>query len=196
MNPLYLALKRLSEHLDQLDMNWALIGGLAVSVRGEPRTTRDVDSAVVVQDDRSAENLIRTLFHNYGYSPHEDPQLERKDQERLAGMRLLSPQLPDSERVIVDLLFAFSGIETEIVKGAERLEVAPDLVVPVARLSHLLAMKILAGRHRDLADIDTLLGYATPNEVSEAEEAITLIVERGFGPEDRDLVSEFEKLKH
>jgi hypothetical protein len=34
--------------LDGLDVGWALVGGLAVSARAEPRTTRDVDVAVAV----------------------------------------------------------------------------------------------------------------------------------------------------
>ena len=45
---------------------WALVGGLAVSVRVEPRFTRDIDLAVAVEDDASAERLIRELAITLG----------------------------------------------------------------------------------------------------------------------------------
>ncbi len=41
---------------------WALVGGLAVSARAEPRFTRDVDLAVSVRDDRDAEDAVRTFL--------------------------------------------------------------------------------------------------------------------------------------
>ena len=37
---------------------FALVGGLAVGVRGEPRMTRDVDLAVAVADDAGAEDVV------------------------------------------------------------------------------------------------------------------------------------------
>ncbi len=49
------------------------------------------------------------------------------------------------------------GVENEIVDSAEQLEVLPGVVVRVARIGHLLALKILAGRLQDRADSATLL---------------------------------------
>ena len=43
-------------------------GGLAISVRGEVRTTRDVDLAVVVGDDLELEKLVADLAQA-GYRP-------------------------------------------------------------------------------------------------------------------------------
>lgn len=40
---------------------FALVGGLAVSVRAEVRFTRDVDFAVAVNDDAEAESLVYRL---------------------------------------------------------------------------------------------------------------------------------------
>lgn len=50
-----LALRRLDGDLDRVGVRWALIGGLAVSVRAEPRFTRDVDVAVAIDSDVEAE---------------------------------------------------------------------------------------------------------------------------------------------
>jgi hypothetical protein len=48
-------LRRLASDLERLGVPWALIGGLAVGTRAEPRTTRDVD--VVVSVAAQAERL-------------------------------------------------------------------------------------------------------------------------------------------
>jgi hypothetical protein len=37
------------------------VGGLAISVRSDPRLTRDADLAVSVADDQEAEALMRSL---------------------------------------------------------------------------------------------------------------------------------------
>lgn len=51
MNRLQTALAEIADLLDQKGFAWAVIGGLAVSVRAEPRFTRDVDLAVAVESD-------------------------------------------------------------------------------------------------------------------------------------------------
>lgn len=44
MDQLFGSLDRLEAHLADADVEWAVIGGLAVAVWGEPRLTRDVDA--------------------------------------------------------------------------------------------------------------------------------------------------------
>jgi hypothetical protein len=58
------ALKRISTELDTRGRRWALVGGLAVSARAEPRTTRDVDLVIEVTGDSDAENLILARSDN------------------------------------------------------------------------------------------------------------------------------------
>lgn len=64
---------------------WALVGGLAVSVRTEPRFTRDLDAAVTVPDDASAEGLIYEL-HGAGFQAFAT--VEHEAANRLATARL------------------------------------------------------------------------------------------------------------
>jgi hypothetical protein len=47
--------------LRQRSVQFALVGGLAVAVRAEPRLTRDADFAVAVASDAEAEALIMDL---------------------------------------------------------------------------------------------------------------------------------------
>lgn len=193
MNPLEVALRRIKDELAAYGARWAVIGGLAVSVRTEPRFTRDADLAVVVRDDREAESLVRWLLGR-GYSVLAS--VEQQAVGRLATARILPPG-EKPEGLVVDLLFASSGIESEVVSAAEVLEILPRLMAPVARRSHLIALKVLSRndvkRPTDLADLNALLARATEREIQEAREALALITNRGFH-RDRDLAADFERL--
>ena len=180
MNPLEAALRRLAADLAAIDQCWALVGGLAVSARAEPRTTRDVDIAVAAATDAEAERLVHAL-HRCGYTVWA--VVEQDATARLATARLSTPEA-GRQGIVIDLLFASSGIEPEIVAAAESVELVPQLTVPVARLGHLLALKVLARddlrRPQDWDDIRALLGEATPADLDEARAALRLISERGF----------------
>src|SRR4051812_17183338 len=96
----------------------ALVGGLAVSARTEPRFTRDVDLALSVRDDRHAERVVQHLL-SHGYRVLGI--VEQEAVKRLATVRFGQPG-ETSAGVVADLLFASSGIEPEIVAAAEPLE--------------------------------------------------------------------------
>lgn len=186
------ALIRIETDLRALGLRWALVGGLAVSARSEPRTTDDLDLAVVVANDLEAEEAARGL-RGRGY--RDNPQgalLEQTDVGRLASLRLVSPILT-SRPVGIDLLFASSGIEPEIIAAAEIKEALPGVFLPVATLSHLLALKVLAGRLKDKVDAQTLLRYAQPGDLERAREALHLIDRRGFH-RDKDLFGDFASI--
>jgi hypothetical protein len=99
---------------------------------------------------------------------------------RLATARLVRPRAGTSS-AFIDLLFANAGIEDEIVRRADRLEVLPDVFMPVASIGHLIALKVLAGRHQDLTDLGYLISGASDADLSlEARAAVAMIQERGF----------------
>lgn len=166
---------------------FALIGGLAVSVRTEPRFTRDADLAVSVATDADAEALVHRL-QSTGFVVHS--ALEQSAARRLATVRL--SRFADLPGPVVDLLFASSGIEPEVAADAESLELLPGLHLPVARLGHLIALKVLsrddARRPQDLVDLRALVSQATMRERDRAHQAVAMITARGFH-RGRDLVA-------
>jgi len=97
----------------------------------------------------------------------------------------------------VDLLFATTRIEAEIVRAAEPTTIAPGLVAPVATRAHLVVMKVLAmddvRRPKDRVDLAALLGVAAPAERAEARRALELIQARG-GARSKDLLALFDAL--
>ena len=183
------ALRRIQADLSELGLRWALVGGLAVSARAAPRFTRDLDLAVAVPHDKAAETLVASLVAR-GYAVVA--VVEQTAVSRLATVRLVPPG--ESEQgVVVDLLFASSGIEVEIVAAADTIEVMPSLMVPVAKAGHLLALKVLsrddAERPQDAADIRSLLDGLSDEEERLATEAATLIQHRGFN-RSREIVAD------
>ena len=188
------ALGGICADLKRLRRGHALIGGLAVAVRTEPRFTRDADVAVGVSDDSDAEALVREL-QAFGY--RVATIVEQEATRRLATVRLIPPG--ERERgVVVDLLFASSGIEPEIVASAQIVEVMPGLSVPVALAGHLIALKILARdderRPQDHVDLVALRAKADDAVWGLAREALALVTERGFN-RNRDLLAALDQLR-
>jgi predicted nucleotidyltransferase len=168
-----------------------LVGGFAVSARAQPRFTRDIDIAVAVADDTGAEALVRDLLPN-GYAVFATVEHVNG---RLATVRL--KRHINGIDIVVDLLFASSGIEPEIVQAAETIEISSGLRLPVATTGHLIALKLLArddeSRPQDLADLRALYGAATESDLAVADAAVRLIMHRGFN-RDRDLISALSEL--
>lgn len=192
MTSLEAALRQIRDDLTESEHPFALIGGLAVSARTEPRFTRDADLAVALQSDAAAEALLHRPQAS-GY--RIDSIVEQDAVGRLATARLTRSGV--SGGPVIDLLFASSGIEPEVVAAAEPLEVLPDLLIGVARVGHLIALKVLSrddvGRPQDLVDLRALVRVASRDELERARNAVELIASRGFH-RGRDLISEMNRL--
>lgn len=193
MSRIETALRAVVAALEARQVRFALVGGLAVSARAEPRFTRDVDLAVAVENDVQAETLVHSLVKT-GYAIIT--AVEQSQTKRLATVRLLPPGEND-QGVVIDLLFASSGIEPELVDAAERTEILPGLEVPLATLGSLMAMKLLsedAHRPQDSADLLHMSHVATEGDLQEASRALALIQSRGFA-RNKDLARELQRLR-
>jgi hypothetical protein len=192
VTPLEGALRTIRVHLSRAGVRCALVGGLAVSARTEPRFTRDADLAVAVASDAEAKSLSRAL-HAEHY--RVEAVVEQDAVGRLATVRL-TPST-EAEPPVIDLLFASSGIESEIVAEAEPIELLPDLTLNVARTPHLIAMKVLSRddieRPQDLVDLRALLRVVSSDELTRTRELLALIASRGYH-RGRDLAAELERL--
>jgi predicted nucleotidyltransferase len=192
VSPLNVALRRIAADLKDAGVSFAVVGGLAVSARTEPRFTRDADLAVALTSDSEAEALVRYLgAHDYNIGAI----VEQEAVGRLATVRLT--RASEKKTPVIYLLFASSGIEAEIVADAEIIELMSGVTLGVARIGHLLALKVLARddvrRPLDLADLRALLRVASDVELARARDALTLIAARGYH-RGRSLMSEFDAL--
>lgn len=166
---------------------FALVGGLAVSLRGYVRFTRDIDFAVVVNDDEEVEAIERDM-RSKGYELIA--LVEQDETKRVATVRLASPL-----GVTIDLLTASSGIEPEVVARSERVDWDKDLALSVARSEELVALKVLAmtdRRPRDRGDAVALLELGV--SMHEVEANLRLIESRGY-QRKQDLLRKLSDLK-
>jgi predicted nucleotidyltransferase len=168
----------------------AVIGGLAVSARTEPRFTKDVDLAVAVTQDSDAEALVQYLTSKqYRISA----LVEQEAVNRLATVRLIPAGEPS---LVVDLLFASSGIESEIVAASEFIEIVDGVMARVATIPYLIATKILSRddgqRPQDHMDLIALRKAASENDLAIARSALAIIQERGFS-RGKDLLMELQR---
>jgi hypothetical protein len=194
MSRLEAALGHAARALTDAGAHFALVGGIAISARAEPRFTRDLDLAVAVRDDAEAEALLASLMAA-GYRVVST--VEQDATGRLATARLAPAGEPD-DGLVVDLLFASSGIEPEIVDRAEPMVVFAGPPLPVATLPHLLALKVLSlddrTRPQDRVDAVTLLARATANDLEFTADALALIEARGFARQ-QDLRAKLDTLR-
>lgn len=180
-----------TQRLGQSGVRHALVGGLAVSALTEPRFTRDVDLVVAARDDSESEGIISALVPPFRVLE----LLEHESLGRLAAVRL-GKEPADTSSPVLDLLFASSGIEDEVVSQATVLELFPGVEIPVARTGHLIALKLLSRNRRrpqDEGDLRLLLSACDAWEIQLAMEAAALIMERG-AHRDRNLVEDLASL--
>ncbi len=137
-----------------------------------------MDIALAVQSDSEAEAIVLSLSRS-GY--FVETVIEQDEASRLATVRLSFPGPP---KILVDLLFASSGIEPEVVAAAEEAEIFPGMYGLVATIPSLIALKVLSAdnkrRLQDIIDIQYLLKEASPHEITEARQLLDLITTRGY----------------
>jgi predicted nucleotidyltransferase len=189
MTALERQLRKSVDDMTSVGARFALVGGLAVSTRAEPRLTRDADLAVAVLNDQEAEHIAHDM-QLLGY------QVVAAVEQDATG-RLSTVRLSLSGSIVTDLLFASCGIETEIVESATSLEVLPGFTMPVATTGHLIAMKLLARDDRkrpsDADDLRALREVASESDYSVARAGVALIEQRGYS-RGRDLRAALELL--
>jgi hypothetical protein len=134
--------------LESNGVAYALVGGLAVSARGQPRVTVDVDMILGTDIDsalRLAENLEITKF-----KPLFD------DVATIVQQAFILPLRHRQTNVKVDLAIGMSGFEQQAIARAQVMDAA-GTKVRVATSEDLLVMKVLAGRPQDEQDLQGLV---------------------------------------
>jgi hypothetical protein len=125
-----------------------LIGGMAVIARGIPRTTRDIDVAVM-GGRIPLEQLVARLARG-GFEPRMGKAIEFARQNQVLLMR------HKTTAIELDLSLAWLSFELEAIAAAENLLLA-GARLPVARAEDLVIYKALAWRPQDQQDVERLL---------------------------------------
>lgn len=141
-------LSALERALRERSLRWYVFGAQAVLVHGRPRLTADVDAAVDLAG-ASAHEIVGALV------PHGFALRFPLSPEHMRGARLL-PMVHVPSGMPLDLVITGPGLDHEFLDRARPQDVG-GVVVPVICAEDLVAMKILAGRRKDLEDVRGVL---------------------------------------
>jgi predicted nucleotidyltransferase len=129
-------------------VRYALIGGLAVSLRGRPRVTVDVDMVIAADVPRAL--ALAAALDGTSFRPLFD------DVSEVVQKAFILPLRHRATGVKVDMAVGLSGFEQQAIARAEYLDIA-GTHVSVATAEDLVIMKLLAGRPRDEEDLRGLV---------------------------------------
>ncbi len=146
--------------LNDADVRYLIVGGLAVVAHGYVRATVDVDIVLSLEESnaRSAMQALTAI----GYQPLVPvnaldfaTEKIRKMWQEEKHMIVFQMRHPNRDSTRLDLFVAEPFSFTEELAQAKWEEVA-GIRAPVLRLERLLQMKRESGRPQDLADVDQL----------------------------------------
>jgi hypothetical protein len=130
-------------------IRYAVCGGVAVTLYGATRSTKDIDLLILPEDVQRTLEVVRPL----GYAFAALPMTFDAGTERERHVQRVS-KIQGSEHLLLDLLVADAAFEGAL---DDRVEVQlPSGPMAVVSRAMLVRMKRLAGRAQDLADLEKL----------------------------------------
>ncbi len=138
------ALHALADALARVGARWFLIGAQAVIVHGAPRLTGDIDVTVHLGEIGSARLLAELVAG--GFTVRVDDPLAFADATRVL------PLWHAPSGYGVDVLLGSPGVD-ELFLGRAVERNVEGLSIRVVSAADLIAMKLLAGRPKDIEDV-------------------------------------------
>ena len=147
--------------MNRRNVRYLVVGGHAVAAHGYPRATQDID-LVVALDEKNALEAVEALLE-LGYRPliPIDAREFADAQKRLAwqtekGAVVFQMTTGDPLDMPVDLFVSAPFDFEREFSSALIIEWAEGVTVPVVARTTLMEMKRLAGRGKDLIDLEQL----------------------------------------
>jgi hypothetical protein len=147
-DPLQTTLIDAVELLQSRGIDYALIGGLAATLRGQPRVTAYVD-LVIAADVEAALDILSSIEQTK-FAPLFDRA------EEVVEAAFILPLRHRHTGVKLDLSLGLSGFELQLISRAGRI-VIENASIAVAQAEDLIVMKTLAGRPRDDQDVQGIV---------------------------------------
>ncbi len=176
------ALADLMGWLDAAHIPSMIIGGVAASVLGRPRLTRDVDALAVLPEADWAEAI--RLAPQFNILSRIDNAVQFAKRSRVLLMR------HTTSGIDVDLTFGELPFERAAVANCENHDVG-GIRVRLPRVEDLLVMKAIARRPKDVEDLQGLLAAHPELDVASARRWIR---EFAIAMSMPDMLREFDAL--
>ena len=146
--------------LADAEVEFVLVGGLAVALQGYQRVTMDVD-VVLAMDEGNLQKFLSVAKAN-NLRPTMPVELDALARPELIeqwyrekGMLAFSVRGPEALATVMDILVSPVIPYPDLRREATMIEIG-TIRIPVASVEHLIAMKTGTGRSKDLIDIEEL----------------------------------------
>ena len=147
MNELDAATKEITGFMQQRGWRYCIVGGLAVPVWGEARSTSDVDLCLFTGLG-SERDFIEPLLKQFA------PRIESAAEFAEANRVVL---LNSANQIGIDIALGWSPFEDRMLARAVNYQFQPDLAALVATAEDLIVMKAFAGRPLDWVDVNRII---------------------------------------
>ena len=141
------ALTEAVEFLEKQGWQYCLVGGLAASHWGQPRSTQDVD-LVLLTGLGDEKQFIQRLVKAFTL------RVAGADQFAMTSRVLL---LQSKQGIGIDVSLGALPFEVEMLRRATLEKVLPGIRVRTATAEDIVVMKTVAGRPRDVDDIERII---------------------------------------
>ena len=152
------ALADLTKWLDEARILAVVIGGVAASVLGRPRLTRDIDALAILPETAWSQAVTAAARH--GIVPRIEDTLDFARRSRVLLMR------HSASAINLDITFGGLPFERSAVERGSAHSIG-GVLVRLPRVEDLLVMKAVAHRPKDLEDIAGLLDANPGADIAE-----------------------------
>jgi hypothetical protein len=132
---------------DRLEVQYVIIGGLAVQHWGEPRFTQDVDLTVAAPQTSLTE-FVQTIIDRFPSRIEDAIAFARHNRVILVRASNGCP---------VDILLSLPGYEDEVMQRAVDYELELGKTISLCSAEDLIIHKAVAGRPQDVRDIEGIV---------------------------------------
>lgn len=139
-------LKKIIAFLDENNVPFAVIGGIANAERGRPRATEDADLKILIRDKTISE--FRKLAEER-FTPHRRPWLGKAESALIVSVE-------PEPGMVVDMLAAVFPYEERAIQRAEIIKV-DGVPLPICTAEDLIIHKAISNRSQDWIDIEGVL---------------------------------------
>jgi hypothetical protein len=141
-------LRNLTEWFSDAQLAAMVVGGVAASILGRPRATRDIDALAMLAEDKWAAALYAAKRH--GIAPRIEEPLEFARRTRVLLLRHVESGID------IDLILGRLPFEEQAIARGNFHDLG-GVSVKLPTVEDLLIMKAIAQRPRDLRDMEGLL---------------------------------------
>ena len=152
--------KTIFKRLNELEIDYIVVGGLAVNFHGVPRMTYDIDIMILLRN----ENVLKLVgqIEGWGYRPKipVDPKELGNPSTRATwmvekGMKALNFYSESLSVGEIDIVIESPIPYNDLKARAVRFELE-DVRIPTVSIHDLIELKLRAGRKQDLSDVESL----------------------------------------